>query len=348
MIACLYHDVATPPFAHTVEDVFREKFSFNHEQRLYDLLTGKTDDLGRERAQVFQGRGLKLQSVLQRKEYRELDLDAYEIASFAIGRSTLGSLVNGSVDLDNIDNVVRASSALSIRGANSRLAVFLAKSFTYSNGRIVFSEETTENLETWRKIRYRLYSLIYKDAQDFALETMIKQAVRILTECRLEEGELREEDWHLTEEELVQTKLMKNPTTREIAVRIRNADSYACLALFSVKGTGLHDSLISEIEQISRKFFGVKEVLVNYHFDKRIRSKDVLRLQQPLTRFVTTPNQKELMEEESPNIIVGIFTPERLSSIERKLRKSDFEEAILPVFSNCKLHFSPSGNKERA
>ena len=62
---------------------------------------------------------------MQRKEYRELNLDPYEIADIARGNGALGSLVNGSIDLDNIDNVVRASSAIAIRGANPKLAVFM-------------------------------------------------------------------------------------------------------------------------------------------------------------------------------------------------------------------------------
>jgi len=73
MIACLYHDVATPPFAHATEDILKRKFNFDHEQHLHDLITGKSDDLGRERAQVFEGRSLKLQKLFRENLHENLD-----------------------------------------------------------------------------------------------------------------------------------------------------------------------------------------------------------------------------------------------------------------------------------
>lgn len=43
MCACLYHDVATPPFAHATERIMSEYFGFDHEILLRNLLIGSTD-----------------------------------------------------------------------------------------------------------------------------------------------------------------------------------------------------------------------------------------------------------------------------------------------------------------
>jgi len=343
MIACLYHDVATPPFAHAVEDVLKKKFGFAHEQHLYDLLTGRSDDLGRERAQVFQGRGLKLRKVSQTKVARELGLDLFEIADIAIGKGKLGSLIKSTVDLDNIDNVIRAASAVGIREATNRVAELLASSFILCNNEILLSEDAREYLEKWQQIRYELYSLIYSDIKDFSFETMIKHAIEILIESSPENGGLRQEDWCLTENELIHNRLMRNPKTREIVIRMRFADTYPCLGMFSYATPDpnrIIDKVIPKLENDLKEFFKVNTIL-NFSMDRRWRTRRSLDLHRPLTIFTSTRTFRK--EEPIPSVIVGIFTPERISKIKRFLENVsflDFKELIISSMpSDTKVRF---------
>ena len=43
MIAALYHDVTSPPFAHAAEEILKHYFGFDHEKHLYDLMLGRTE-----------------------------------------------------------------------------------------------------------------------------------------------------------------------------------------------------------------------------------------------------------------------------------------------------------------
>lgn len=60
MIACLYHDVGTPPFAHAMEEVLQSKFGFDHEQNLKNLIMGTTNEFDGDMARVFCNEGLML------------------------------------------------------------------------------------------------------------------------------------------------------------------------------------------------------------------------------------------------------------------------------------------------
>lgn len=329
MIACLYHDVATPPFAHAVEEVFEKKFGFDHEQHLHDLLTGRTSDPGRERAQIFQGRGLKLQSISQSQKARELGLDIFRIGDLAIGKGKLGSLVKSTVDLDNIDNITRAASAIGIRKADGQLAESLAKSFVFSNGEILLSETALQFLEMWQRMRHKLYSMIYADVNDFSLETMIKHAIRILVDSNVEDGGLRQENWCLTEEELIHSRLMQNPKTKEIVTRMRFGDTYYCLAMLSFlshNSDQIINTVIPQLKKEFQEFFRV-DVIANYFIDRRWRSRSHQPLHHPLTTFTSGEKLKE--EESKTDVIVGIFTPDKSPSFRRfSGSTSDFNHLI--------------------
>ena len=68
MMAGLYHDVGTPPFAHAMEEVLMAHFGFDHEKNLEKLITGDTGDFDQDLAQVYLGQSLKLKSVCQKKK----------------------------------------------------------------------------------------------------------------------------------------------------------------------------------------------------------------------------------------------------------------------------------------
>ena len=94
---------------------------------------GTTGNFDGEFAQIYQGKGLKILSVCQGKEARRLGVNLHRIAKLAAGDSEefLSDLVNSKgMDLDNIDNIFRASSAMGILSEEcGELAKMLANSF---------------------------------------------------------------------------------------------------------------------------------------------------------------------------------------------------------------------------
>lgn len=306
MCACLYHDVATPPFAHVTEEILQGYFGFDHETHLRNLLIGITDDLGMERSQVFLGRSLKLPKVVQSKEGRELGLDILRIADMAIGKGKLGSLLKGDIDLDNIDNVIRSATAIGITTCSSHDAENLARSFNILDEEVALDESKLSYINKWQRVRHTLYDMIYGDIEDFSLQTMLKCAVNLLLETE-SEGKLLPTDWRLTDEMLIHDRIMRDGSTRKIMERIRLCDPYPCVGVFSLSGVGSYSFLtqhLSEIEQLATEYFEI-ECAANYTVDKRQRT-----LIFPLFSF-GRKSQKYLNQQKKEKTLLFVFSTDK-------------------------------------
>lgn len=101
-LAALLHDVGTPPFAHTVEHII---YNFDHEEEAVKLLS-EGDRWG---SGVFAGEEPQFHKLCGNlnKSHR-IKIDPKEVAELITGNGENGFLINGSIDLDNIDNLIRA------------------------------------------------------------------------------------------------------------------------------------------------------------------------------------------------------------------------------------------------
>jgi uncharacterized protein len=321
MLAALYHDAATPPFGHAVEEVLAGLFGYNHEEQLRGLIIGKTNDLGGKHAQLFLGRSLKLHKICQSRLGHKLGLDILRIADLAAGipDDRLGDVICSSgIDLDNIDNVVRSASAMGIRECNPSIAESLAKSFIFHKNRVCIDEAALHYLDSWKQARNNLYGMIYSSIDDFSLQTMLKHSLRKLKE--FSEQPLLETDWSLTDDELIHQRLMKCPAANEIVKRMRLGDVYTCLAFLKIEpneqGMKINKS-IGNIEEDARSVYSkyidrtlkphhkdsmAPEIISNIYLDKRHRSTG---------RPTCFMGRQHLPEEETrpSQWILGVFTP---------------------------------------
>lgn len=308
MCACLYHDVATPPFAHVTEELMEEVFGFDHEEHLRNLLIGKTEDLGMEKSQVYKGKGLKLHRVIGSEEGRRLGLDIFRIADMATGKGRLGPLVKGDIDLDNIDNVIRAATAMGIKFSSGRDAEILARSFVLSGTHVALRKSSLVHLEKWQQTRYNLYDMIYGDVEDFSLQTMLKLAIRLLLDSETNRKFLRY-DWHLTDEELIMDRIIHDENAKKIWERIALYKPFPCLGIFSVSGQGACSFVkgnLSTMEEAGKEALGVNCV-ANFTIDKRYRY-----VTYPLTTFLGKEEMhfnKEVVEK----AFIFFFSPEKIS-----------------------------------
>ena len=334
MCASLYHDVATPPFAHVTEELMEEFFGFDHEEYLRSLLTGKTQDLGMEKSQIYKGKSLKLLKVVGSEEGRKLDLDIFRIADMATGGGKLGPLVKGEIDLDNIDNVIRAATAMGIKSSNERNAEMLAQSFVLSKNHVALREGIKCDLENWRQTRFTLYDMIYGDIEDFSLQTMLKSAIKLLMNMD-NERKLLDLDWSLTDEELVMNRLMHNENTRDIWERISLFKPFPCLGIFSFSGQGSSSFVkknMSLMEKLGRDIFGVKNCIANFIIDKRYRD-----LTYPLTTFLG--EEKSHPEKETiENTFLFFFSPQKPHCCKKlHLELASELQLLVPEYINLKL-----------
>jgi HD superfamily phosphohydrolase len=322
MLAALYHDVATPPFGHAVEEVLSILHGYNHEEKLREIITGETSDPGGQRTQLFLGRSLKLHKVCQSKKGRSIGLDVMRIADLAAGtrEDPLGDAIcSPGIDLDNVDNVIRAATAMGIREYGPDIAEALARGFTFDGRQVHIDEIALPQLDAWMRARNALYGMIYSSIDDFSLQTMLKHALRRLKDAPGDQG-LREADWSLTDDELVHQRLLAEKSTAEVVTRMRLAELYTCLAFVLVEqgpGSPQRGIILEEIEHaagevykafIDRTLSPIKsefegpEIIANTYLDSRLRSPG--RSAYFLGKITPLDQARQ-----TPRWILGVFTP---------------------------------------
>jgi len=321
MMAALYHDVTTPPFAHATEEILKRYFEFNHEKHLYKLMTAQTNDLEGQYVQIYHGRMLKLPMICHKSQARKIGIDLYRILELILGKKEhpLSSLINSDIDLDNIDNVFRAASAMGVEGASGHLAEKLAKSFCFrEDQKIAFFTDAEPYLRRWKELREIVYDMIFCSIDDFSLQTMLKHALI----CLIESGQLQEVDWKLTEEDVLR-KIKEHPDTREIYERMMLKKLYDCLGVVWIKGPGVLEYVENinnqqKIEEIGKEVYGV-QVILNYYIDKRQRY-----IQKSFLDIFSKETYR--LNEQSPRenaLLMGFFTPDnaKVSYLRRKKRE---------------------------
>lgn len=323
MIAALYHDVGTPPFAHAMEEVLQAEYGFDHERNLSNLIIGNTGEFDQDFAQVYLGQSLKLKSVCQSKKARTLGIDPHRIAKIAVGDKTdeLAPLINGSeMDLDNIDNICRAVSAMGILADKIDYANFakkLAFSFVLDNGHVYYNAKYFEEINQWLKMRDIQYSEIYRSVDDFSYQAMIKKAIHLLGEE--EDGlSLHKNLWRMTDSEFTYQYLLRHSKSKPLMERVLLCKPYPPLVLLYVRGAGVNKYINSHIrtleEEVSRYLsdaIGLERyatrdlVLANYYPDKR-------RRWIPEGRWYGSGSHAESGSAITEGAILGLFTPAKV------------------------------------
>lgn len=331
MIACLYHDVGTPPFAHAMEEVLQLHFGFDHEDNLRQIINGTSGSIEGNLEQIFLGSTTKLRSVCHSKQGRKAGLNLnslYRIADIIVGKKeeTLSSLLNGNgMDLDNIDNVIRASSAMGIiNNKENDLAVQLAQSFTFDyNNQICYNGLYLNEIRRWQQIRDEQYTAIFDSIDDFAYQTMIKKALLLLLDDEKTEYSLNKDSWKLTDAGILHNYLMKNNKSRQIMNRVQLCKPFYCIGLLYVQGKSVSKYInhnLLRIEKLAsecfKNVFQMKDsdvkiqnlptsvVVANFYPDKRKRPIYADALFMGIKTPIDIPNSNK-----SEGALLGLFTP---------------------------------------
>lgn len=352
MMACLYHDVGTPPFAHAMEEVLQYKFGFDHEQNLKNLIMGTTNEFDGDMARVFCDEGIKLRSVCHSKKGRALGLDLYRIAKIAAGDNdeVLSPLLNSNgMDLDNIDNIIRASSAMGIISNDDiALASILAHAFVLQDNHVYYDGNYTSNIRRWQHIRDIQYTAIFNSVNDFAYQTMIKKAIRLLIEEDDQTFHADRNSWKLTDSEIVNNLLLKSPKSREVMRRVLLCRPYYCLGVLYVQGVSVSKYInthLDKIEAIASAYFidtlGIRKkkldsiftnaIVANFYPDKRKRQ---------LQNRAISWNMETVIDENtttSQGALLGLFTP---------FSNSNYKDVAIPRNSSSTERKSVSFRKE--
>lgn len=176
-IAALLHDIGTPPFAHTFEYIID---GYNHEIEAYKILTASSSDFITSQQPIFAFQLPQFYKVCESVSNRyKIAIDPDVIASLVIGEGDLGFLIKGSIDLDNIDNVIRASLHMGIN-VDSYIAYQLVDWLSQHDG--VPSNLATDDepaVKKWFDYRNQMYKLFYQATdQEHGRQAFLQHIVR--------------------------------------------------------------------------------------------------------------------------------------------------------------------------
>lgn len=141
--ACLCHDVGSPPFSH-ISEIF-----------LYDL-TGRTHEQMTER---LLAPGSELAEALS-----SYGVNPAEVVDMITGRGgPLGTLVAGSIDLDNVSNTIDLLASLGYHDQLPYQPLRLLDAFGYDGEEVWLKVELLPELLGWARARKMLYALLFSE-----------------------------------------------------------------------------------------------------------------------------------------------------------------------------------------
>lgn len=164
VLAGLLHDVGTPPFAHTAEYVLD---NFDHESESQRLLSARTEGDSFPERPIFASQLPRFRRACESlSRSSKISIDPDEVAQLIVGDGDLGPLIQGTVDLDNADNVTRACLHMGIR-VDSTVPIRIAEWL----GRQPFLppdlERVTEScVLQWMDYRRALYQAFFQSSDD--------------------------------------------------------------------------------------------------------------------------------------------------------------------------------------
>lgn len=214
--AALFHDIATPPFGHITEAVYRRYFGFDHEEETALVILGRTSrfrktDIG----PIYADAVPTLKHAFHRAD---ITLSIDNVFQYILGRGKYGRLIKGDIDLDNIDNVYRALHHIGL-DVPKDLPLRFARAFTVDETGSVFLKWSKRNLvEQWLSARNHLYTHLLLNKLDLNRESMLKFAIRKSVELHI----LKAEDWKLTDSDLISTLASVSTTIPGESITIRD------------------------------------------------------------------------------------------------------------------------------
>jgi HD superfamily phosphohydrolase len=164
ILAALFHDIATPPFAHTMEYVLND---FDHELESYKVLSYKDSHNINHAFPVFASQLPRFSKISETiSKQIGIAISTEEVAQLAMGEGKWGFAIKGVLDLDNIDNVTRAAMYMGIdvnRDTPIQLVKWLA---IHKCAPKNIKQEENVFVKEWLGYRYNMYRYFYNSSDE--------------------------------------------------------------------------------------------------------------------------------------------------------------------------------------
>lgn len=323
--AALLHDVLTAPFGHSLQYVFEDNpvaGEFRHD----DILRSREDGYYQrmDANASFAGRPFAARRLLGNKWS--------EVTSLIKGQGAYGPLISGTMDLDNIDNVIRLAFHVGIVGDRDRkIPQRLATSMDVVGGNLVVGESVLEDITRWQDIRSTLYSLLLLDWAEFSAKAMLTRVVEQSVASEM----LGADSWKFTDLELLyhveQMAKGVQQDVGELSRRLRGGELYYPVVLsqssdvdsyYNLSGIATKRLVEHELEQVAKGKLKAKCKLIFHPIldrKKTNRSVDVI---------VRESGDALCMGVDSSRLLLGLFSSAELSKKDAVQLRAMFNSAM--------------------
>jgi HD superfamily phosphohydrolase len=235
--SALLHDWAITSFGHLVEEALQYVGTgFDHEERFREIVSGKSHDeiMGID-LQIIEGRQTGIRDWARKVAGSDSDKLMHGIMDHIRGDGSMGRVIAGDIDLDNIDNLFRMAFHMGVpidRAAPGRLAKAMI-GVTGEPGEPVFQVTAEPDINAWRQVRREVYTNLMLAERDFVGKLMVLSA----TVQAYEAGELKSSDWSLVDHDfLVRLLRSENRDVRDTAQRWVTGELWDCTPLRWMSG----------------------------------------------------------------------------------------------------------------
>lgn len=278
VLAALLHDVAITPYGHLMEEGFAYAgIAYDHERRLLQILQGQAEH-GTVDYQIFRGQSVGFRKVLARRPYSVLAIEPAEVMQIVRGEGRLGPLINGTIDLDNIDNVCRMAYHIGIP-YRIGLPGDLTQAFALSDNTILLRGDKVDVINEWLHLRFRLYSALMTNPTDFSAKAMLIEAIRLgLCGADDEAPVISAINWSLTDSNFIQM-LAASKLTAGLIRRFETGDLFAVVGLYWISADrfkAIYRDIPTACKRLrqavaAKSLVGEKDILLYGIRDKRVR-----------------------------------------------------------------------------
>ena len=223
LAAAILHDYQTGPFGHSfqyvLEDTNIEDKYFVHE----DVALGAAENYYMQINAAAQFAGSEFGAPKLLKERWD------DVTKIIDGSGVLGPIIAGTMDLDNLDNVVRLAYHAGLANQEDVVAVLrVARGMRPGKipGLLSVRAAVVEDIVRWQGVRKRLYEFLLLDWAEFSAKAMLTKAV----EEALKTGVLGSNSWSYTDDRflkyLEEEALGEKQEIADLVRRIRCGDLY--------------------------------------------------------------------------------------------------------------------------
>ena len=331
--AALLHDMQTGPFGHSLQYVVEDNqlgSTFVHD----DILHGYQEQFHQRLLATasYQGTVFSTPKILSRLWSR--------VAEAIKGKGKFGPLISGSLDLDNLDNVVRLAYHVGVATTDDvRQIPDFVKQLSVVMGELSVPPEGVQFIERWQQIRTKLYELLLLDWAEFSAKAMLTLAI----ERAFDSGLLDQQSWLLTDAGLLSHLEAKGvgelQDIGELVRRLKTGSLYQPIFLATIPETKLYETLGSTAKKRELE----KEIAARLRSHGRSPGKVLVHLildHKKTSRSVRAHVQGAAVPTvigiDSKQLLIGVFSSVELPPATRELAEMEFTQ-IIREHTSCTL-----------